>query len=518
MINNTKNQIVHIFLPALVKILTLIVLYTLINILVFHQWGLLDLSDDVTNIFIPMLTIPIFIFIFLKQPFLVFRYKEGDNDRGFPSKFLIIVLFGISTCLLQFILSEKVAKVSNLTSIDDIHSRPATKYYTFEEYYIDKELLAVTPKFSHTGRFNSRFQMKLYVTTPIFQTMGQSDRESNVFLGLIYHDDISSNLDDEEKEAHFQRFINDSYKEFLNNNLYATTYFERLKNFSDRNIYLEQYQFLDDIDQQNAIVLIPHKDSYDNSVSDLSFWWMIVSAFSVAALFIFLVRPEMDTDRWRSYYKGEKLYDSHSFSLPNFLLPATDYIITPILVTTLLTLYTLMVVTSFSFISFESELLINWGANFGPKLELGEWWRLISSVFLHAGAMHLVFNVYALYLIGMILELTLKPIVFLLLFLITGCLASLTSYWWNEGALSVGASGAVFGMFGVYLSFLTTGKLSSEQKGFLSVIGALIAINLLMGVMVTSGIDNGAHIGGLISGCFFGLLVSPFIPNKSGLN
>ncbi|MCP9751771.1 rhomboid family intramembrane serine protease [Ferruginibacter sp. HRS2-29] len=150
---------------------------------------------------------------------------------------------------------------------------------------------------------------------------------------------------------------------------------------------------------------------------------------------------------------------------------------------------------------------LKWGSNFGPLTLSGDWWRLITNIFIHFGIIHLLMNMYALYMIGMYLELMLGKVKYATAYVCTGLLASLASLWWHSGtpANSAGASGAVFGMYGLFLAMLTTKLIpGSMRKGLLTNIGIFVAYNLVYGLK--GGIDNSAHIGGLLSGCVIGYL------------
>lgn len=145
----------------------------------------------------------------------------------------------------------------------------------------------------------------------------------------------------------------------------------------------------------------------------------------------------------------------------------------------------------------DSLTLYLFGANFPEAVKAGEIYRLITCTFLHAGILHLLFNMYALFIIGNQLETYLGKFKFLIVYLISAISGSLMSCIFTE-SLSVGASGAIFGLLGSLLYFgyhyrLYLGDVLKRQ------IIPLIAINLLFG-FVLSGVDNAAHIGGLIGG------------------
>lgn len=148
--------------------------------------------------------------------------------------------------------------------------------------------------------------------------------------------------------------------------------------------------------------------------------------------------------------------------------------------------------------------VIKWGANFAPLTFSGEGWRLITCAFVHVGIIHIAFNMYALFIIGVYLEPMLGKVKYGLAYLCTGFFASIASLWWHELPVpSAGASGAIFGMYGVFLALLSTNLIPREvRSGLLKSIVIFIAYNLLYGLK--DNIDNSAHIGGLLSGIGIG--------------
>jgi rhomboid protease GluP len=159
--------------------------------------------------------------------------------------------------------------------------------------------------------------------------------------------------------------------------------------------------------------------------------------------------------------------------------------------------------------STDSEVLVRLGAKVTFLIAGGEYWRLFTSMFLHIGVMHLAFNGYALAIIGNELESILGWFRFLTVFLLSGLFGSLASYAFSPH-LSAGASGAVFGLIGALAVFfaLYRRQLGSFGQRRLAQIGFLIAINLFLG-FTQEGIDNLAHMGGLLSGMALGWALAP---------
>jgi membrane associated rhomboid family serine protease len=140
----------------------------------------------------------------------------------------------------------------------------------------------------------------------------------------------------------------------------------------------------------------------------------------------------------------------------------------------------------------------------------GEWWRLFSAMFLHASLIHLGFNCYALYIVGNVVEQELGRLRFATLYLVTGLCASVAGYALAAPLVpSIGASGAIFGLFGVFFAYNYQRRHLAFYAARMRQMGALIAINLVL-TFTIPGIDWRAHVGGLATGIIGGLAVDGF--------
>lgn len=192
----------------------------------------------------------------------------------------------------------------------------------------------------------------------------------------------------------------------------------------------------------------------------------------------------------------------------SIFVPRNGYFVTPILLNLNLLVFILMVSMGVSAFDPDGESLIRWGANFKPITTAAEPWRLLTNCFLHIGILHLLLNMYALVFIGAILEPYLGKTRFAVVYLLAGIGASAASLWWHDMTISAGASGAIFGMYGVFLALLTTDFIHKDiRKSLLTSISVFVGYNLLNGLK--GGIDNAAHIGGLLSGLIMGYALIP---------
>ena len=150
-----------------------------------------------------------------------------------------------------------------------------------------------------------------------------------------------------------------------------------------------------------------------------------------------------------------------------------------------------------------------WGANFGPATQDGEWWRLGTAMFLHFGVVHLTLNLWALWDAGQLVERMYGHVRFTAIYFASGLAGNLLSLVAHKGlAISGGASGAVFGIYGALLVFLWSqrGRLHPHEfRWFFWGASAFAIVSLGLGLAIT-GIDNAAHIGGFVTGLLGGII------------
>jgi rhomboid protease GluP len=154
------------------------------------------------------------------------------------------------------------------------------------------------------------------------------------------------------------------------------------------------------------------------------------------------------------------------------------------------------------------DLVLELGAKDNAAIAAGQYWRLFTPVFIHAGLVHIFVNMYSLYVIGPAGEEMFGHVRFLAFYLLAGFGGAIASLAFNPSP-SVGASGAIFGLLGMlgafwYVHRATFGPVGNKQ---LRQIGMVAALNLLIGL--SPGIDFWAHLGGFVTGIALGLLFGP---------
>jgi membrane associated rhomboid family serine protease/tetratricopeptide (TPR) repeat protein len=158
--------------------------------------------------------------------------------------------------------------------------------------------------------------------------------------------------------------------------------------------------------------------------------------------------------------------------------------------------------------------LLAWGANYGPYTLTGDWWRLVTSCFVHIGIIHLAFNMWCLWSLGGMAERLYGRVTFACVYLLCGISGSLCSVWWHRApTLSAGASGAIFGIAGAVIASLKLGEFASGgmAQGTMRSLIAFVGYNVIFGV-ISGSTDNACHAGGLLAGLVLGALIAKVAP------
>ena len=158
----------------------------------------------------------------------------------------------------------------------------------------------------------------------------------------------------------------------------------------------------------------------------------------------------------------------------------------------------------------DTRVLVAFGALYGPLVFVyDEWWRLLSAMFLHGGMTHLLMNMFSLYIVGRPAEIYFEKRAFLAIYFSSGLIGAVASLAMHPQSVGVGASGAIFGLFGALAGFFLVHRerIGAQSKLFMKNFGVIIALNVLLGLSIPS-IDMSAHIGGLVAGVIGGMMLS----------
>jgi rhomboid protease GluP len=150
------------------------------------------------------------------------------------------------------------------------------------------------------------------------------------------------------------------------------------------------------------------------------------------------------------------------------------------------------------------RVMVRLGAK-APYILMGQWWRLVTAIFLHAGLLHIGLNLWVLVDLGPEVESLFGSAKFTVMYLVTGVMGFLLSFWWQPFGISIGASGALMGLIGILIG--ASFHHGSLGKDYRRMLWRWVIYILIFGLLPFFAIDNAAHIGGLATGLVLGYFV-----------
>jgi rhomboid protease GluP len=200
---------------------------------------------------------------------------------------------------------------------------------------------------------------------------------------------------------------------------------------------------------------------------------------------------------------------SQETSSPPPVRNSSPFLLTQIIVGINVLVFVGMLLTGVSPLAPRPVQLVMWGANFAP-LSLGSQpWRILASNYVHIGIIHIFFNMWCLWNLGRLAERIFDRWTYILIYTASGIAGSLGSLWWHPQGIGAGASGAIFGLAGGLIAVLYLGKLPIAREALKPTLRSLVmfaAYNLFFGLV--PGIDNAAHLGGLVAGLAIGAVLA----------
>jgi len=331
------------------------------------------------------------------------------------------------------------------------------------------------------------------------------------WIGIHYEKTISNNLSSDEKEASYKDFANQSRADVVSKDLSSFVYLDRINYSEDFKGYISAVKndsYYKSFNTVSAIVFSPVNEPFEARNGQKLFW--IFGSFGIGSVVFLLILVFVPIHERTSLEKIKEKQKKEDVSATKFfqsvLFPRKGYAVTPILINLNVLIFIIMALSGLGFISFSASDLLHCGGNYRPYIDERQYWRLFTAMFLHGGVMHVLFNMYGLLMVGIFLEPKIGRTRFLLAYIVTGIAASIASVWWHPATVSVGASGAIFGMYGVFLALLTVNVFPNDSKKVLLINAAIfVGYNLIFGLV--GSIDNAAHIGGLLSGIVVGYIL-----------
>lgn len=502
-------KVKHI-LPTLLTItIASVVGFALIRWLFCIQFSIIDIREDIWEIWIPLIFPWIPITLWLRQRLRILNFKNKTENKRTMFQYIAWLMMGGMLILSQLYFTTATGKLETLTNINEIHQKQKQRYYKIDSFFVprDKNVGAYV-EFNTSGKHNNLLNFDLYFVAPILKNNEQTVKAHHKYWYAIeYKKQISNRLSDQEKENIFQSFYRTCLMEINNYDFHKMDHFERIPTSSDKLMFAKAIEssIKSPIDD-SFVILRPVFETYENRNGNKFIWIFGVFGIGLSLFLLLLTWPTFNKSQYNNFLKGKKPKEDDIVDMFKYLIPKGDHFITSILINLNILVFLSMFFCGINPMSPTASELLEWGGNRRHETLNGEWWRLVTSMFLHGGILHIIANIVALLIAAIYIEPVFGRSKYALLYIISGLCGSIASIIWHENTVSVGASGAIFGLFGAILALLFTNAYKKfEKKIILITIGTYVGFNLIIGL--TGNIDNAAHIGGLISGGISGFLL-----------
>ena len=496
----------HIMPAFLYVTLGTLLALALIRYFLAFETELLDLKQEVWVIWIPLVLPWIPITIWLRPRFRILIFKKDSDRKQSLFQFLTWATMAVSMIISQMYLTTESGTLQQVENVGELDKKDPTRYYQINSF----QALASRGT-SHTdvrasGKHNEHLNIHIYFACPIVDdSLDDQNASFKYWYGVSFKKQIGNRLSVEEKEREYQAFFAECVDKMNHFAFRDLTYFERLPNSEDRDGFLKAVGTRNGT-HIRAVVLEPKHDAFEKRSGNKLQWIFGSYLIGTGLILLLLTWPRLSKVELARQVAGKKPKEDDVVNMFKFLIPKQPHFVTSIVLDINILVFLLMLISGVHIISPGGPELLEWGANRRAEIASGDWWRLITSMFLHGGIMHLALNIYGLYLASTFIEPMLGPVRYALIYFISGIAGSIASICWYENTISVGASGAIFGLCGAILAVTLTGILPKEGKKLILILfGPYVLINLLMGL--AGGIDNAAHLGGLISGAVVGLII-----------
>lgn len=499
-----KEKLRIVFVPFISALLGLTVGYTLLDLLLFTWLGVFHPREELREIVLPVLLAVVVTFFYIAPKLKVLKLHSD-----FFHTFLALLGLALSTIFAQKYGSAISGRQTMLWSVENLESGTPTKYYDLVGPRIDTTAQRYHATYKVVGRRANTLKMYFYVVMPIRDSDTNTlSHEPTLWLGAVYEDEVDMHESIETMERSYDAFVGlsqvragqDDFSHFACYERVdkSSEHFEGFANAVGQGVHLPT----------DLVILQGMNVPYEARAADSGERLLTSLLIAIVVWLLLCVIPKVNSvemERIRSG-KPDLMRQVERQEYLDLIIPHKGYFVTPIIMYANIVLFFLMVFAGKGFLTFQPDDLTAWGASYAPMVAEGEWWRLVTAIFLHGGLEHLVANMVCLFYVGIHLEKLMSRGRYLCIYLLSGLAGSTVSLLWHtEPGVAVGASGAIFGLYGAYIAQLAGGVYpKSESRLVLREMLIIIGVNLLVGIV--PGIDNAAHIGGLVCGLLLGFM------------
>jgi membrane associated rhomboid family serine protease len=496
------TKITRLFLPWAMLALALTVIYSTLNWLLVAGDGPVPLDEDLANLWLPGILSFALVFKVVHPRLRQFSLNE---KRGIPFLYDLLAAASIAAplALLQLYIGASTGHLEHVATSADVARLPQAKFYAIDAPCFDRGRTVADAVYADDDDRGDMISITLYAAVPA------CENPSVVWLGYRYRDVISNRISDAEQKAKIGAFARETDKALNAENFGRYQFFERAGNNADHRAFTKAVH--KNNAPTNAIVLIPREGAFADRAARWLRWAMISAAvLGLAWLIAVLIPPLKREDEIAE--PQQKPVPGPTFT--DILVPKSGNYGLPLLLDINIFVYLAMVFAGLGVMSFPIDDLLDWGASYRPAIHGLGVLRLITSQFVHGGFLHIANNMQGLLFAAICLSPVARNARLILCYLLCGLGGSIASVL-HSVTVSVGASGAIFGLYGILLVLyaLKDSRIRALGPAIWSSASLFVGLNLVFG-FTSPSTDNAGHIGGLLTGLVLGPAI--FLLDRNG--
>lgn len=503
---STYHKVRIIFLPFLLLNVITLIAYGIVRLIMDIYLEIPAPKSQYLELWIPAGVCAIILMVFLRKRYRLLKgWKQNDHFGIFIIALLAMAIpLGIS----QNYISKISYGLKELSTAADIDTKQRERYYRLERYVPLKDQKYTFIHTYYSGRHSQNFNVNVYIVAPLLKSPINEHNAPLVFFAEKFHDSYRGSISNAEKDQSVDDHYRFALAEYDRISRKKADYFENPAPSDEREGFIHAIE--DHMTHDAAeppIFLTPNFEPFEQRLSGKVAWLAGTFLAGNIAFLIAILASSFEPRKLKAYLAEKPIKSEDDLDIfRNFFIPKAPHTATTILVYLNLLVFIVGLMMGHDFVNPLGKELLDFGGMRIQEVNKGEYWRILTAMFIHSGIFHLGMNMLVLGFVGSLVEGILKPFRFVIVYLLAGLSGALVSLYWNDASVIVGASGAIFGIIGIVLAFSAMKVFPrGTNPMFLKIFLPYIGINILFGLV--SPADNAGHLGGLAGGFILGLLL-----------
>ncbi len=503
------RKLKYVFLPIFLSSTLTVLIFGIVRWYLNIKGDILHISTDI-QFWIFILIAAIIWALFIRKPIGILIIKRNPASDLELLHILAVAAVFVPLITSQFYLIDRNAKLYQVEHIYGQENYRENDYYQVSDLVFDKTSYGVFYSVHTSGRNNEDVNLNANYAIPILGDNGNFQ----FWIAKRFSKQYGTREYENNRTVLWKQFVKNAKEKYWKFNPSEHKYLRIMPQSDQRREFVEAIMNSDvypEVEEDDLVILKIEDEDFE-SRSDGEQKWFYISYIGLNLLVLIIIQflkiQEIRLERLQKHkpINGEE-EDSIKEALL-FLVPRKNHFITSIMIDLNLIVFVWMIASGVSIMNPLLSDLLEFGALRYQEVMDGEYWRLITSGFVHIGLIHILMNMMFLALVGYLVESVLGRWKFLILYILTLIGANVNSLIWDNQAVSAGASGALFGLLGWMLAQVLIKRKTGDGSNiiYLFLIFGIGGITLLVGLFNNS--NNAAHLGGLAVGLLIGLLMS----------